>query len=104
MGLEPTPLQSPWLPDRTGMSGEELVREVRLLRPDGALINGPEVYRFIMRRTWWLYPAYLVSLVPGARSLFDWGYRSFARHRSLISAVCGLPDRHDSAAEAGKPR
>src|SRR5688572_16923122 len=71
LGLGVAPLQSPWVEDRTGLAAAELLSDLRLLRPDGRLISGAEVYRFIMRRLWWAYPLYLLSEVPGLRSLFD---------------------------------
>jgi hypothetical protein len=90
---------------RTGLSPAELLRDVRLLRPDGQLTSGPDVYRYIMRRIWWAYPAYLVSRAPVLRRLFDWGYRSVARHRQVISRRCGLatnPGKNDESTEVGR--
>ena len=51
---------------------------------------GADVYRFVMRRLWWAYPLYLLSIVPGGRHLFDWGYRTFARNRLRVSSACRL--------------
>jgi predicted DCC family thiol-disulfide oxidoreductase YuxK len=90
-GLSVAPLQSPWVEERTGLKRSELLQEIRLLEPDGTLHSGANVYRFLMRRIWWAYPMYLLSLVPGLRLGFDWAYRTFARHRMRISASCGLP-------------
>ena len=44
-----------------------------------------------MRRLWWGYPLFLLSIVPGLSRIFDWSYRTFARHRSRILGGCGLP-------------
>jgi predicted DCC family thiol-disulfide oxidoreductase YuxK len=90
-GFATAPLQSGWVPERTGLSPDELLADVRLLRSDGSLLAGPEVYRYVMRRFGWAYPLYLLSKMPGLSRLFDWGYRAFARHRKRISASCGLP-------------
>jgi hypothetical protein len=49
------------------------------------------VYRYVMRRIWWAYPLYLLSMVPGLSRVFDWSYRTFARNRTVISASCDLP-------------
>jgi predicted DCC family thiol-disulfide oxidoreductase YuxK len=46
-----------------------------------------------MRRIWWSYPLYLLSVTPLLRRLFDWGYRSFADNRYHFSRSCSLPQR-----------
>jgi predicted DCC family thiol-disulfide oxidoreductase YuxK len=91
LGFETAALQSTWVPERTGLPLAELLTDVRLLETDGTLVSGPNVYRYLMRRIWWAYPFYLLSKVPGLSHAFDWGYRTFARHRARISASCGLP-------------
>ncbi len=90
-GYEIAPLQSPWVAERTGLSSEELLADLLLLRPDGSLVRGAEVYRDAMRHIWWALPLWLASVVPLGRQLFDWGYRSFADHRYRISRACRLP-------------
>jgi hypothetical protein len=42
-----------------------------------------------MRRLWYAYPLFLLTLVPGLKQLFELGYRSFARNRRAISKTCG---------------
>jgi predicted DCC family thiol-disulfide oxidoreductase YuxK len=90
LGLSIAPLQSPWVQERLGLPRDKLLDDLRLLRPDGQFISGADVYRYIMRRIWWAYPLYLLSKAPGLSRLFDWTYRTFARHRMRISATCGL--------------
>lgn len=94
-GLAVAPLQSAWVPERTGLTGSDLLSDIRLLDQDGRLHSGADVYRYLMRRTWWTYPLYWLSITPGFRSGFDWAYRTFARHRHRISGSCGLPG-HDN--------
>jgi len=90
ISLGVAPLQSPWVLTRTGLSRETLLQDIRLLHSDGQLTSGAEVYRYVMRRRWWAYPFYLLAVLPIGRQLFDLGYRTFARHRLRVSAVCGL--------------
>jgi predicted DCC family thiol-disulfide oxidoreductase YuxK len=90
LGLGTEPLQSPWVIDRTGLSPAALLEDLRLLHADGRLTSGADVYRFVMRRLWWAYPFYLLTVLPGGRFLFDRGYRTFARHRLTLSAACRL--------------
>lgn len=89
-GFAVAPLQSPWVPSHPGLKETQLLDDVRLLRPDGRLTSGPDVYRYVLRRIWWAYPGYLLSLAPGFRTVFDWAYSTFARHRGTFSASCGL--------------
>ena len=90
-GLAIAPLQSAWVEERTGLPPADLLSDIRLLQPSGVLLSGPDVYRYLMRRIWWTYPLYLLSNVPGLSQLFEWAYRTFARHRMRISASCSLP-------------
>jgi predicted DCC family thiol-disulfide oxidoreductase YuxK len=91
LGLGIAPLQSSWVQERTGLAPADLLSDIQLLENDGRLISGPNVYRYVMRRLWWAYPLYLLSKTPGLSRVFDWGYRTFARHRMGLSASCGLP-------------
>lgn len=90
-GLAVAPLQAPWVVQRLGASEEERLRDLRLLLSDGTQMRGADVYRFVMRRTWWAFPLYLFAVAPITRRLFDWGYRAFANHRHRISSACRLP-------------
>jgi predicted DCC family thiol-disulfide oxidoreductase YuxK len=90
LGLGTAPLQSRWVANRTGLTADVLQQDLRLLHTDGRLTSGADVYRFVMRQLWWVYPFYLLSVAPGGRLIFDWGYRTFARHRQGLSVVCRL--------------
>jgi predicted DCC family thiol-disulfide oxidoreductase YuxK len=91
LGLGIAPLQSSRVQERTGLAPADLLSDIQLLLNDGSLISGPNMYRYVMRRIWWAYPLYLLSKTPGLSRVFDWGYRTFARHRVRFSASCGLP-------------
>jgi len=97
LGLDMAPLQSAWVLERTNLPLAVLLEDLRLLHADGRLTSGADVYRFVMRRRWWAYPLYLLSIMPGGRYVFDSAYRNFARHRLEVSAACGLvpPAAHD---------
>ena len=99
LGLATAPLQSPWVDQATGLPREVLLTDIRLLLKDGTLVSGADVYRYVLRRNWWSYPGYLLSVTPGLRAVFDWAYRTFAQHRMRISASCALP--HNTA-KAGR--
>jgi predicted DCC family thiol-disulfide oxidoreductase YuxK len=91
LGLAVAPLQSSWVEERTGLSRDVLLTDLRLLHSDGSMISGADVYRYVLRRIWWGYPLYLFSVMPGLRGVFDWAYRTFAQHRMRISASCSVP-------------
>ncbi len=90
-GFGIAPLQADWVRERLGMDEARLLDDVRLLMADGSHLAGTEVYRFAMRRIWWAWPGYALSVLPGLRQLFDLAYRKFARNRHRISDSCGLP-------------
>lgn len=89
-GFAIAPLQAPWVAERTGLSTQELEQDLRLLLPDGSLVSGADAYRHAMRRIWWAYPLYLLSIAPLLRTLFDRVYGALARHRHRLSMACGL--------------
>jgi predicted DCC family thiol-disulfide oxidoreductase YuxK len=87
-GFDIAPLQSDVL--QVPVSPEERLTDLRLLLHNGTLISGADVYRHIMRRIWWAYPLYVVSVAPLFRQAFNLAYRAFARHRHRISRACHL--------------
>ena len=90
-GFADATLQAPWVQQVLGLAPEDLLRDLLMLLPDGTLVRGANVYRYVMRRVWWAYPLYLLSIAPGLRHVFDWGYRTFAQNRYRFSAACSLP-------------
>lgn len=97
LGLHIAPLQAAWVVERTGLTLATLLGDLRLLHVDGRLTSGADVYRFVMRRCWWAYPLYVLSVMPGGRHMFDWCYRTFAKHRLAVSVACRLvPPAHSA--------
>ncbi len=90
-GLAIAPLQADWVVQRLNASDEDLLFDLRLLLADGTQIRGADVYRYAMRRIWWAYPMYLLSIAPVLRRVFDWSYRTFANNRYRFSRGCRLP-------------
>lgn len=91
-GIEIARLQEPWVSARLGLDRAELLHDLRLLLSSGDQIVGANVYRFAMKRIWWAYPLYLVSVTPLCRHVFDTCYRSFADNRHRFSMSCGFPN------------
>jgi predicted DCC family thiol-disulfide oxidoreductase YuxK len=92
-GLGFAPLQADWVTARLALPESELLQDLLLLLQDGQLVRGAEVYRYVMRRVWWAYPLFVLSIAPIGRWAFDWGYRTFARNRFRVSRACGLRGR-----------
>lgn len=92
-GFVPLALQDPLAREKSGATTEELMREMYLVLADGRVCIGPDAYREAMKRIWWAWPAYVLSLVPGLRRIFDSAYRAFARNRYRVSHMCGLDGR-----------
>jgi predicted DCC family thiol-disulfide oxidoreductase YuxK len=89
-GFEIAPLQAAWVIEKLHLNDADLLSDLRLLKPDGSQLCGADAYRYAMRRIWWALPLYLLSIVPGCRTIFNWCYRTFADNRHRISKTCGL--------------
>ena len=89
-GFKTAALQEDWVRESLALSDQELLHDIRLLTSDGARIQGADVYRFVMRRIWWMWPFYVLSCLPGLRQCFDGVYRLVAQHRHKISGTCEL--------------
>jgi predicted DCC family thiol-disulfide oxidoreductase YuxK len=89
-GFETAPLQAQWVRERLQLAETELMSDLRLLLPDGTQIVGADVYRHAMRRIWWAWPFYVLSITPGIREVFNRAYRAFAVNRFRVSSACGL--------------
>jgi predicted DCC family thiol-disulfide oxidoreductase YuxK len=92
-GFDVAPLQSAWVRERLRVDDDGLLDDLLLLRDDGTIVRGADVYRYVARRIWWAVPLYVLSVTPGLRQVFDAGYRAFARNRYHFSRSCGLQGR-----------
>ena len=100
-GFDIAPLQSEWVAERLSVPEEDLLFDLRLLLANGGQVRGADVYRHVMRRIWWAYPLYLLSVAPLLRLVFNWAYRTFANNRHRVSHACRLPA---AGADAGAVR
>ena len=99
-GFAIAPLQSEWVRERVKISDDEMFDHLRLLLPGGEQVVGADAYRYVMRRVWWSYPIYLISVLPLVWQIVNWCYRTFARNRYWVARTCGL--RGASEERAGK--
>ena len=93
-GFGIAPLQADWVRAKLQLNENERLQDLRLLLADGSQICGADVYRYATKRIWWAWPVYLFSVAPGLRTVFDWGYRTFALNRYRVSSACGLDIKH----------
>jgi len=89
--LSIAPLQEEWVRQALQLPPDELIQDLRLLLEDGRRFCGADVYRHAMKRIWWAWPVYVLSIAPVLRNAFDWSYRTFAVNRYRISHQCGIP-------------
>jgi len=83
-------LQEPWVIERLGLTGDELLHDIRLLTAENAVIPGANVYLQVTQQIWWAWPFYAVFSLPGLNQLMHLAYRWFARNRHRISHTCKL--------------
>ncbi|MEW6306668.1 MAG: DCC1-like thiol-disulfide oxidoreductase family protein [Verrucomicrobiota bacterium] len=87
------PLQAPWVRARLGGDEAALLREMRLLTPEGYVFGGAEALRQIAGRIWWAWPLYILGSVPPLRALLDKAYRRLAARRNCVGGACNLGPR-----------
>jgi predicted DCC family thiol-disulfide oxidoreductase YuxK len=87
-GLAVAPLQDARVGALLGLSGPELVRELRFLLSDGSQYGGADAVVAVAREIWWGRPLVWISRVPGAMDILRRGYRWIAARRSCASTKC----------------
>jgi predicted DCC family thiol-disulfide oxidoreductase YuxK len=87
------PLQSPGAAQQLGLEDRELLREMRLLLADGRTLGGADAVVEVARHIGWAWPLWLLTRLPGTRSVLRAIYRRIAANRHCINGVCGLPKR-----------
>lgn len=86
-GFALAPLQDPRVPGLLGLSGSELLREMRLLTTEGKQYGGADAAIVVAHKIWWAWPLYAIAQIPGMMSVLRAGYRWIAARRSC-AATC----------------
>ena len=81
-------LQAPGVAERLGLSGGDLLKEMRLLTAAGRVYGGAEAVSQIARQTWWGWPLFALSRTPGVMPLFARLYRRIAQRRNCDGGAC----------------
>jgi predicted DCC family thiol-disulfide oxidoreductase YuxK len=88
--LELLPLQTPWVKAQLGLPNEQLLAEMRLLRPDGKYFGGADAVLEIGKYFWWAWPLRLIGRIPVIKKLLRAGYRWAARNRNCTDGACEI--------------
>lgn len=83
-GVEFVPLQTEWVRRRLNLPEAELLREMRVLSPEGHVIAGANAHAHLWGLVWWLWPLWLAAKIPGIHWLIDVSYRWVAANRYRI--------------------
>lgn len=89
-GFEVAPIQEGSYRQQLNASDEEIASQIFLLKQDGSVLKGPNVYREIFSKIWWLKPISLISRTPVLAQVFDFTYKKIAQNRHRISQACGF--------------
>jgi predicted DCC family thiol-disulfide oxidoreductase YuxK len=87
-GLEVAPLQDRRVGALLGLSGVELLREMRFLLSDGRQFGGADACVALAREIWWGRPLLWLSKIPGVMELLRKGYRRIAARRKCAAESC----------------
>jgi predicted DCC family thiol-disulfide oxidoreductase YuxK len=88
--FELVPLQTPWVRERFDLNDVEFLAEMRLLKPDGAMVGGADALLEIGRAFWWTWPLRQLGRIPAVMQIFRAAYRWVARQRSCVGGSCKI--------------
>lgn len=72
------------------MPEAELLKEMRVVTPEGAVIGGADAAVYLASRIWWARPFAVAARIPGAMPVLRAGYRWIAENRGCHDGRCRL--------------
>lgn len=87
-GLAVAPLQDRRVGALLGLSGAELLREMRFLLSDGSQYGGADAAVALAREIWWGRPLVWLAKIPGMMAWLRSAYRRIAARRSCAAESC----------------
>jgi predicted DCC family thiol-disulfide oxidoreductase YuxK len=87
-GFRFIPLQDSWAHERLGLDRSAPLTEMLLQTPEGNIIGGADAAVYLARATWWGWPVYGLSLIPGMMPVFRSVYRWIAARRHCLAGAC----------------
>jgi predicted DCC family thiol-disulfide oxidoreductase YuxK len=91
-GLALAPLQDPRVGALLGLSGMELMREMRYVLSDGRQYGGADAAVALAHEIWWGRPLIWISRIPGMMEILRKGYWWIAAQRKCAAAQCPAPE------------
>lgn len=95
-GFGLAPLQSPRVRALLDLPEEELLREMRLLAPDGSVIGGADALLYVAGQVWWARPFAALARFGWIHRQLRHSYAWFAARRNCRDGACALP-RHGTS-------
>jgi predicted DCC family thiol-disulfide oxidoreductase YuxK len=95
-GFARAPLQSPWVQERLGLAGEDLLAQMRVLTPNGRVFAGADAVVYLAeemcrhRPRWWPLAVVLMAKMPFGLQLLRYGYGWVAARRSCRQGRCAF--------------
>ena len=83
-------LHEGWVAERLGLSGVELLSEMRVLCGSGRVLGGVDAFVFLWSKVWWCWPLWLLAHIPGVRSAIGFVYRRVAANRHCLNGSCSV--------------
>ena len=65
---------------------------MRVITESNQVLGGADAILYLLRLTWWTWPLYAVSFLPGMKPLFRALYRFIAARRNCISGACKITE------------
>jgi predicted DCC family thiol-disulfide oxidoreductase YuxK len=87
-GYGVAPLQDPRVAVLLAIPPQDLLRELRFLRPDATQCGGADAVLAVARLIWWARPLVWFSQVPGMSRQLHSAYRWVAAHRKCSATRC----------------
>src|SRR5690242_1918915 len=91
-GFELAPLQTDWVQNRLQLPPDRLLEEMCVITESGQVLGGADAILYLLRLTWWTWPLYAISLLPGIKPILRVLYRFIAARRNCMNGACAIKD------------
>ncbi len=87
------PIEHPWVKYRSGISADELYREMKILDAVGGIRGGVDAWVYLAGKVWWMYPFYGIGRIRILKPLLNRVYRMIAAKRYCVGGTCKIGGR-----------